>query len=140
MINSKEGDNAELYCEYETSTESRVTWRKDQKQVPISSHDTRAKYSVVYKQKSPSKNTSILIVSNVRANDLGEYECQVENAIGSENVSIELTNVPEPPQLHHVEQEANVVITHWHIRSLQPLTEVMLNYQQKGVSDIFDIE
>lgn len=133
MINTKDGDTAELYCEFETSTESKVTWRKDKKELPIQ-HEPRSKYSVVYKQKTSSKNTSILVISNVKAKDLGEYECQVENEIGSENVSIELTSAPEPPQLHNVEKEGDVVITHWHIRSLQPLTEVMLNYQQKGVS------
>lgn len=133
MINTKTGDKAELYCEFETSTESKVTWRKDKKELPIQ-HEPNSKYFVVYKQETPSKNTSILVINHVKPKDLGEYECQVANVIGSENVSIELTSAPEPPHLEKVEKEGDVVITHWHIRSLQPLTEVMLNYQQKGVS------
>lgn len=137
VVNTKEGDNAELYCDFETSIESRVIWSKDNQQLPISSaaQESRPKYSVIYTQpKTPNKNTSILVVSNVKSKDLGVYECKVQNDIGAENVSIELTYVPEPPQLHKLETDKNVVITHWHIRSLQPLTEVMLNYQLKGVS------
>lgn len=137
VINTKEGDHAELHCDFETSTESRVIWSKDQQQLSIGqlSHESRSKYSVIYGHpKAPNKNTSILVVSNVKSSDLGAYECKVENDIGAENVSFELTYVPEPPQLHNVENEGDVVITHWHIRSLQPLHEVMLNYQRKGVS------
>lgn len=137
VVNTKTGDNAELYCEFETSTDkNRVVWRKDQKELQVGGpHEQRSKYSMIYKQKTPSKNVSILVISNVKPKDLGSYECQVENTIGAENVSIELTNVPEPPQLHNVEYDDQFVITHWHIRSLQPLEEVMLNYQLKGVSN-----
>lgn len=137
VINTKEGDNAELYCDFETSTESRVIWSKDKQQLPIGgTHESRPKYSVIYTQpKTPNKNTSILVVSHVKSKDLGAYECKVQNDIGAENVSIDLTYVPEPPQLHKAEKEGrDIVITHWHIRSLQPLTEVMLNYQLKDVS------
>lgn len=135
VVNTKEGDNAELYCDFETATESRVIWSKGGQQLPIGQpHESRSKYSVIYGQpKSPNKNTSILVISNVKSKDLGSYECKVQNDIGSENVSIELTYVPEPPQLHKLEKEGDVIITHWHIRSLQPLHEVMLNYQLKGV-------
>lgn len=137
MVNTKTGDRAELYCEFETSTDNnRVIWRKDQKELQVGGPQNQSsKYSVVYKSKTPSKNVSILIVNNVKPNDLGSYECQVENAIGAESVSIELTNVPEPPQLQHVENDDQFVITHWHIRSLEPLVEVLLNYRLKGVSN-----
>lgn len=136
MINTKEGDNAELYCDYDSSTKSDVTWYKDQRQLPIPPHESRptSKYSVIYKSpRSPNKNTSILVVNNVKSKDLGVYECRVDNEIGSENVSIDLTFVPEPPKLHSVERDGDAVITHWHIRSMQPLKEIMLNYQLKGV-------
>lgn len=138
MVNTQTGDRAELYCEFETSTDNNtVTWRKDQKELQVGGpQDQYSKYSVIYKPtKTPSKNVSILMVNNVKPKDLGSYECQVENVIGAESVSIELTNAPEPPQLHHVENDDQFVITHWHIRSLQPLVEVMLNYRLKGVSN-----
>lgn len=134
VVNTKEGDNAELYCHFESTTETRVVWRKDQKALRIASpHDIRSKYSVIYKP-ADNKNTSILVVSKIAATDLGEYECQVENIIGSEKVTIALTYLPEAPKLHNWEEEGKMVISHWRIRSLQPLKEVMLHYQQKGVS------
>lgn len=138
VINTKEGDNAELYCDYDSTTESRVVWYKDQQALQIGTHETRSKYSVIYgTQKSPNKNTSILVVNNVKSKDLGVYECRVNNDIGAEAVTIELTYVPEPPKLHSVERDGDTVITHWHIRSMQKLTEIMLNYQLKGVSSSF---
>lgn len=74
-----------------------------------------------------------MVVNNVKSKDLGVYECRVDNEIGTENVTIELTYVPEPPKLKEYEREGDSVITHWHIRSMQPLKEIMLNYQLKGV-------
>lgn len=135
VINTKEGDDAELYCDYETSTESRVVWLKDQKQLLFgNARDTRPKYTLISKGGENGKNTSILVVTKVSEKDLGDYECSVRNNMGSENVTIELTYVPEPPHLHKMEQsDDNVVVTHWHIRSLQPLTEVTLNYKLQEV-------
>lgn len=80
-----------------------------------------------------------MVVNRINENDLGDYICVVQNNMGAENVSIELTYNPEPPHLHHIEQDDDTVITHWHIRSLQPLTEVMLNYRQKGVCAFISI-
>lgn len=130
VINTKEGDNAELYCDYDSSTESQVVWYKDQR--PIDTNQSR-KFSLINKPPKSSKNTSILVVNNVKPKDLGVYECRVENEIGSENVTIELTYAPEPPKLHNVDHDGDTVITHWHIRSMLPLKEIMLNYQLKGV-------
>lgn len=139
VINTKESDNAELYCDYDSTTESHVVWYKDQQKLQIGTHESRSKYSVIYgPQKSPNKNTSILVVNNVKSKDLGVYECRVNNEIGAEAVTIELTYVPEPPKLHSVERDGDTVITHWHIRSMQKLTEIMLNYQLKGVSSFFN--
>lgn len=133
-MNTKEGDNAELYCDYETSTESEVTWLKGDEKIYAGPQHEQTKYTLVNSSKSSHKNTSILVVNRVIERDLGSYLCIVKNGLGSENVTIELTNLPEPPHLHHMEQEGDSVITHWHIRSLQPLTEVVLNYRQKDVS------
>lgn len=137
VVNTKEGDNAELFCEYETSTESRVIWLKDGKQLPISSTlEKPSKYSVAFGQPKENKN-SILVVNGVKLTDLGQYECKVENNIGSESVNISLAFEPEQPYLKKVEKDGDYVITHWHIRSLQPLTEVMLKYRRKDVRIIF---
>lgn len=137
VVNTKEGDDAELYCDFETSSESRVVWLKDGNVLPISPGlEQRSKYSVVYGQPKGSKSNSILVVNKVKPTDLGQYECKVENNVGADKKrnTIELTFVPEPPHLQKIETDGKFTITHWHIRSLQPLTEVMLKYRQKDVS------
>lgn len=135
IVNTKEGDSAELHCNFESSTESKVIWRKDKKPLQIDSvRDHRSKYSTVFKdQPKSNQNSSVLLINRVNEKDLGDYECIVQNNMGKENVTITLTYVPEPPHLHRTEKEGEEVITHWHIRSYQPLTEVMLNYQLKDV-------
>lgn len=135
IVNTQENSDAELYCNYESSTESRVIWQKNGKLLPnLSGQDQTSKFSVVYGQPKGSKSYSSLFVRKVKPSDLGQYECQVANNMGAENVTIELTFYPEPPRLQKIETDGQYTITHWHIRSLQPLTEVMLNYRQKDVS------
>lgn len=136
VINTEKGDRAELYCNFETNPSGTVKWSMNGIELPIStanqvqSTNSRPKYSMKY----PQQNTSVLIVSNVQQDDLGEYDCKVENQIGSENVTIELTFEPEPPQLQDVKsQDDGSIITVWHVRSLQELTEVKIYYNQKGV-------
>lgn len=133
MVNTKEGDNAELHCEFESSIEWRVFWYKDDVQLPTSTA-TRSKYYVKYGSSKAGKNDTILLINKVTKGDLGQYTCKVENIIGSQNVTINLTFVPEPPKFQGKEIDGEYTVTHWHIRSLQPLTEVMLKYRRKDVS------
>lgn len=136
IVNTKAGDNAELVCDYESPMPSQVVWRRDNKLLKVaSSTDTHSKYTLLpSKLISKDKNRSLLVVSNVEDSDLGDYECIVNNSMGESKVSLELTYVPEQPHLHHAEQVNSALITHWHIRSLEPLTEVELSYKLKDVS------
>lgn len=78
------------------------------------------------------------MVRNVRKADLGDYTCKVSNAVGSQDVNITLTFKPEPPVLQApIERDGKYTITHWHIRSLLRLTEVMLKYRRKDVRFTF---
>lgn len=148
IVNTEVGDNAELYCAYDSPSVSKVTWRKDEN-VIVAEHEQRvgAKHIILDAPKKhhghhghdDHKNSSILVINKVNKDDLGEYECSVKNAIGSESVKIQLTLMPEAPHLDKLEQNGDTVTTHWIIRSLQPLTEVTLNYQQKGVNTFFFI-
>lgn len=143
IVNTEEGDDAELYCDYDSPTVDNITWRKDE-MVINGEHKQRvgAKHIILDAPKKhhghhmhdDHKNTTILVINKVNKDDLGEYECSVRNSIGSESVKIQLTLMPEAPHLDNLEQNGDTVTTHWIIRSLQPLTEVTLNYQQKGVS------
>lgn len=125
-----------MHCEFETSTPSDVTWLKDDKPLKITSQ-VGSKYFGNPKDLSTNivgKHSSILMITNVNKNDLGEYMCKVQNTIGSQNINITLTYVPEPPVLQApVGRDGQDTITHWHIRSLLPLTEVMLKYRRKDV-------
>lgn len=73
----------------------------------------------------------------MKETDLGQYMCKVSNEAGSQNVNVTLTFVPEPPYLYSLERDGEYTVTHWHIRSLQPLTEVMLKYRRKDVRQSF---
>lgn len=128
-----------MYCNYESTSISKIIWRKDQKPIHIENSDVKGKYSIFDESKGQNKNTSILVINGVNKDDLGDYECIVKNNIGSENITIYLTYDPEPPHLDRLEIERSTVIMHWIVRSLQPLTEVKLNYQQKDVRINFEI-
>lgn len=139
IINTKAGDNAELVCDYESLPESHVVWRRDNKLLPVaSSTDAHSKYTLLPSQSFDDKNEqkyrSLLVISKVEDSDLGDYECVVNNTMGESTVSLELTFVPEQPHLHNSEHDQSALITHWRIRSLEPLTEVELSYKLKDVS------
>lgn len=136
IINTREGDIAQLHCDYETTIDSTATWI-DNKGQPINQADS-SKYKILRDTKDNNVYKSTLAIYKVNKQDLGTYLCKVGNELGSKDVNIELTYAPEPPQLNSTEQEGESVITHWHIRSLQPLTEVKLNYRKKGVSSAVD--
>lgn len=132
IVNTKENDKAELHCHYESFTFAKVLWQKNGRNVLSDSYKT--KYTMSSELKTDNRNVSVLTIYNVNPSDLGDYLCIVENPMGSEKVTIHLTYSPEPPVLESSEVANQTIITHWVIHSLQPLTEIVLNYQLKGVS------
>lgn len=74
----------------------------------------------------------MLVIKNVERSDLGDYVCEVQNSIGKGHVTIHLGYEPEQPKFERLEIVGDTITTHWQIRSLQPLNEVMLNYQKSG--------
>lgn len=132
IINTREGDVAHLRCEYETTLDSTVTWL-DRNEQPINQADS-SKYRILQDNTDQNVHKSTLVIHKVNKHDLGKYWCKVGNELGAEDVNIELTYAPEPPQLNSTEQDGEFVITHWHIRSLQSLTEVKFAYRKKDVS------
>lgn len=79
------------------------------------------------------------MISNVVAADLGEYKCDIKNAIGKAHTIIHLNFLPEAPVFEKIVHSDDTVVTNWKIRSLQSLTEVMLNYKKNGVSSYFGV-
>lgn len=108
---------------------SRVTWHKNKEPLRVNNFD---KYSTSNVTKDEHHESNVLVVKNVERNDLGDYECEVQNAIGKGHVKIHLGLEPEPPKFDRMETAGDTITTHWVIRSLQPLNEVMLNYQKSG--------
>lgn len=101
-----------------------------------SNNEGDGKYQLFFESKDAHTNRSTLVVKNVNEGDLGDYVCQVRNTIGNGSATIGLTYEPEAPVLTDTHIHEDVVTTTWRIKSLQPLSEVMLNYKQKGVSII----
>lgn len=136
-VNTQENDSAQLHCDYKSSSAATVTWiRKNQIILsgPDGDNERDDKYQLFFEAKDAHLNRSTLVVKNVNDHDLGDYVCTVRNSIGNGSATIGLTYEPETPILDDTHIHGDVVTTQWRIKSLQPLSEVMLNYKQKGVS------
>lgn len=132
-VNTQENDNAELHCNYRSSSSADVTWIRNNHQ--LRQEDNEEKYQVFFDSKGvDGQNRSTLLVKNVQNADLGIYVCEVRNSIGNGNANITLSYEPEVPVLEDTHIHGDIVTTQWKIRSWQALSEVMLKYQQKGVS------
>lgn len=135
-VNTQENDNAQLNCDYKSSSAAKVTWiRKNQILIsgPEANNELDSKYQLFFASKD-NQNRSTLVINNVANPDLGEYVCLVQNAVGDGNATIQLTYEPGTPILEDTHIHGDVVTTQWRIKSWQSLSEVMLKYQQKGVS------
>ena len=130
IVNTISGNDAELHCHFNSTTDASVTWRKENELVDI---DDRKKYDVSTASKLTHHTKSTLVIKNVQDSDLGVYQCEVQNSIGIGHSRLHLVYVPEPPRFISYDTQDDTVITHWHINSFQPLTEVMLNYKKNGV-------
>lgn len=127
-VNTQEGDTAEIYCDYRANPIAVSFFNKDGKTLSLSE-----KYSIknsLHKE----HNRTTLFVKNVDTNDLGEYHYHVENSIGANEIRVKLQYSPETPQFEGHEIKGNQVTMHWLVRSLQPLSEAILDYKLTGVS------
>ncbi|XP_032591524.1 protein amalgam isoform X1 [Drosophila grimshawi] len=125
-VNTMEGDTAEIYCNYRANPIAISFFIKDGKKLTLSD-----KYSIrnsLHKE----QNRTTLLIKHVEESDLGEYLCQVENTIGASDVRIQLSYHPETPQFENITIDGNKVTMHWLVRSLQPLSEAMLDYKLTG--------
>ncbi|EDX08195.1 GD11664 [Drosophila simulans] len=125
-VNTEKGATAELYCNYRAKPIGRSYFIKDGKTLQLSD-----KYSLKDSVHN-GHNRTTLLVREVTDSDLGEYLCQVENAIGSNEVKVHVSYNPETPQFEDMTVEGNKVTLHWLVRSHQLLSEAMLDYQLTG--------
>ncbi|XP_036333889.1 neural cell adhesion molecule 2-like isoform X1 [Rhagoletis pomonella] len=125
-VNAEQGGDAELYCDYAANPAAEAKWLRNDKTLEKS-----RKYAfnqVTHK----GRNRSILTVMNVRANDLGEYTCRVQNTIGYDETKVHILYEPEHPQLEDMEINGRTAVIHWLVRSIQPLSEAILDYKLAG--------
>uniref|UniRef100_A0A0A1XK55 Protein amalgam n=1 Tax=Zeugodacus cucurbitae TaxID=28588 RepID=A0A0A1XK55_ZEUCU len=125
-VNTEQGGDAELYCDYSANPSGEVLWLRNGKKL-----NSSYKYSfneVTHKE----RKRSILTVMDVRANDLGEYICQVQNTIGRGEAKVHIIYEPEHPQLEDLEVNGRKAVIHWLVRSIQPLSEAVLDYKLAG--------
>ncbi|XP_017110506.1 protein turtle homolog A [Drosophila elegans] len=125
-VNTEANATAELYCNYRAKPIGRSYFTKDGKTLQISE-----KYSIK-DSVHHDHNRTTLIVREVTDSDLGEYKCEVRNAIGSNEVKVHVSYDPEIPQFEDETIDGNKVTQHWLVRSRQALSEAMLDYQLFG--------
>ncbi|KAI8123930.1 hypothetical protein FF38_08195 [Lucilia cuprina] len=125
-INTEIGGNAELYCDYKGNPIAITTWLKNNQPIKYSE-----KYMITYAMEKHF-NRSTLTVKDVTMEDLGEYICRAENSIGSNELRTHLMLEPEKGQLENVVIDGKKVTLHWLVRSLQPLSEAVLDYKMSG--------
>ncbi|KAH8401514.1 hypothetical protein KR009_006013, partial [Drosophila setifemur] len=125
-VNTEAGGTAELYCNYRANPIARSFFVKDRQTLQLSE-----KYSLKDSTHN-GHNRTTLIVRDVDENDLGEYLCHVENVIGYNEVKVHVSYNPETPQFEDMKVEGTKVTMHWLVRSLQPLSEAMLDYKLSG--------
>lgn len=76
-------------------------------------------------------NRTVLLVRKVNKSDLGFYQCLVENSLGRDSKNISLIYEPEPAHFDGYELQADhLVLLNWTVRSVQPLSEILLYYQK----------
>ncbi|XP_067628244.1 neurotrimin [Eurosta solidaginis] len=125
-VNTELGSHAELYCDYNANPHGEVNWfRKDRMLKP----SYKYKFNAVMHN---ARNRSILTILDVNANDLGEYSCWVKNNIGSGEANVHVIYEPEHPQLEGIEINGKKVTLQWLVRSVQPLSEAVLDYKLAG--------
>lgn len=132
-MNTAIGNKVDLRCNYNTSSSETVTWTKEGNKINV---DNREKYELIGKPDVGQAKTT-LVVKSVSPKDLGEYRCEVHNKIGNGHSIVKLSLAPELAQFIRADVNDGIVTTHWMIHSMQPLVEVMLNYQKNGVSFFF---
>ncbi|KAL9918307.1 neurotrimin isoform 1-T8 [Glossina fuscipes fuscipes] len=125
-INTNIGSNAELYCDYKSEPIAVTRWLKNGHSLSYSE-----KYMISY-AKDKHFNRTTLIVNDVAEDDLGEYVCQAENALGTSELKTHLMLEPEKGQFEDIKILGNKVILNWIVRSLLPLSEAVLDYKLKG--------
>ncbi|XP_055839599.1 protein amalgam [Episyrphus balteatus] len=126
-VNTERGGRAELYCDYKAVPIAVAEWKRNGQYLEYFSD----KYSVksgIHK----GKNRTILMVKDVGQTDLGEYECEVKNAIGANENKIHLIYEPENPQFEDMKIDGRKVTLYWLVKSVQPLSEAVMDYKIDG--------
>ncbi|KAM7342362.1 neural cell adhesion molecule 1 isoform 2-T3 [Cochliomyia hominivorax] len=125
-VNTEIGGNANLYCDYKGNPIAIASWFKNNKPIKYSE-----KHMITYETEKHF-NRSTLIVNDITIEDLGEYICRAENSLGSNELRTHLMLEPEKGQLENVIIDGRKVTLHWLVRSLQPLSEAVLDYKMSG--------
>ncbi|XP_059607952.1 hemicentin-2-like isoform X2 [Phlebotomus argentipes] len=126
-VNTGEGYDAELSCNFKSDPAGRSTWLRDLAPLPEG-----GKYRVT-QEAHGHHNKTTLLVRKVQKSDLGMYQCQVENRLGRGASNVSLIYEPEPAHFDGYElQTAHLVLLNWTVRSVQPLSEVLLYYQKSS--------
>ncbi|XP_054739858.1 protein amalgam [Anastrepha obliqua] len=126
FVNTEKGGDAELYCDYIANPAGGVSWLRNDKTLNDS-------YKYAFNEVThKGRKRSILTVMDVSAKDLGEYTCRVQNTIGQDETNVHIIYEPEHPQLEDMGISGRKAIIRWLVRSIQPLSEAILDYKMAG--------
>ncbi|XP_055704862.1 MAM domain-containing glycosylphosphatidylinositol anchor protein 1 isoform X2 [Phlebotomus papatasi] len=124
-FNTGEGYDAELFCNFKSDPAGRGMWSRDWNYV------TEGQKYRISEQTHGHHNRTVLLVRKVNKSDLGFYQCLVENSLGRDTKNISLIYEPEPAHFDGYElQVDHLVLLNWTVRSVQPLSEILLYYQK----------
>ncbi|GAB0090789.1 uncharacterized protein DMENIID0001_055520 [Sergentomyia squamirostris] len=124
-VNTGEGYDAELFCNYKSDPVGRSTWLRDGTPLVEGS-----KYRMTEETHGHHNRTG-LVVRKVHKSDLGSYQCQVDNRLGRQHTNVSLIYEPELAHFDGYElQSGHLVVLNWTVRSVQPLSDILLYYQK----------
>uniref|UniRef100_A0A1L8E3A9 Putative neural cell adhesion molecule 1 n=1 Tax=Nyssomyia neivai TaxID=330878 RepID=A0A1L8E3A9_9DIPT len=126
-VNTGEGYDAELFCNFKSDPVGRIYWLRHKNPLMEGT-----KYRVTQEQHGHHNRTALL-VRQVKKEDLGVYQCQVDNRLGQQDANVSLIYEPEPAHFDGYElQPEHLVVLNWTVRSIQPLSEILLYYQKSN--------
>ncbi|XP_012135157.1 neurotrimin [Megachile rotundata] len=119
------GVESKLACIVHAHPHAKVTWLKDQKEV------MQKKGSI---EMTKNKNSHVLNIFHTEKEDLGDYTCVAENALGRSQKTISLTGLPSRAIILGGERTKSDtgLILKWQLESYSPITEYTLEYRRKG--------
>uniref|UniRef100_A0A336MF68 CSON015086 protein n=1 Tax=Culicoides sonorensis TaxID=179676 RepID=A0A336MF68_CULSO len=137
-VNTNIDETAELHCKFESNPKpEHVHWYKNEGSAKHERIHESDKYKIRnHYDQHGGVSTTTLEIRRIDQQDLNEYTCEVQNAVGKARSKIFLALTPSTVQLLSHSYKGGVLHTKWETHSHQPLTE--LNVMTRGSDGKWD--